>query len=217
MEKRFLELVSRAFNYPSPGFADRLLELEAYCRETPSRSGKAGAAVKAAEKFTTAELEEIYADLFYIKPLVSLELGYQLFGDERKRVEFLLHVKGLQQKYSVDCGTELPDSLPNVLTLLTRMEEGEDREELFGLALAAALAGMLAVMEKAKQEKDAKEKETKDHEKRRSLGIPVYLPLTELLAEYVKSCNCSGSGRPWHAPAHPEEETLASVSPRKRC
>lgn len=186
METRFLELASRVFKYPSAGFAEALLELEAfYAEKMPARAGKASTAVKAAGNFAPAELEEIYADFFYIKPLVSLDIGYQLFGDERKRVEFLLHVKGLQQKYSVDCGTEMPDSLPNVLTLLTRMEEGEDKEELVNMALAPALAGILAVMTKAKQEKDAKEKDTKDHEKRRSKGIPVYLPLTELLAEYI--------------------------------
>lgn len=195
MDKDFLGLASRVFRYPSAGFGRTLLELEAFCAEKmPAHSGKVSAAVKAADKFVPAEQEEIYADLFYIKPLVSLDLGYQLFGDERKRVEFLLHVKGLQQKYAVDCGTELPDSLPNVLTLLTKLEEGEDREELIGMALAPALARILAVMEKAKQEKDAKEKGTKDYEKRRSLGIPVYLPLTELLADYVKSAAVLTSG-----------------------
>lgn len=188
MDKRLLQLASAVFKYPSAGFAGALTELEAYCRETlPSQAGKAGAARREAEKFSAAELEEVYADLFYIKPLVSLDIGYQLFGDERKRVEFLLHVKGAQQKYSVDCGTELPDSLPNVLTLLTRMEEGEERGELAGLALAPALARILAVMKSAKQEKDAKGEAAKDHEKRRSKGIPVYLPLTEILAEYLKS------------------------------
>lgn len=186
METRFLELAAGVFRYPSAGFAAKLRELEAFCAEKmPAQAGKAGSAVKAAGNFASAELEEIYADLFYIKPLVSLDIGYQLFGDERKRVEFLLHLKGLQQKYAVDCGTELPDSLPNVLALLTRMEEGEDREELIALALAPALARMLDAMAKAKQEKDAKEKGTKDHEKRRSKGIPVYLPLMEILTETV--------------------------------
>lgn len=195
MEKRFLELVSRVFKYPASGFAETLLGLEAYCSEKmPARAAKVNAAAKAAEKFTPAELEEIYADLFYIKPLVSLDIGYQLFGDERKRVEFLLHIKGLQQKYSVDCGTELPDSLPNVLTLLIKLEEGEDREELIGMALAPALARILAVMDKARLEKDAKEKDTKDHEKRRSMGIPVYLPLMELLAEHVNSAAAAAAG-----------------------
>ena len=109
VETRFLELASRVFKYPASGFRSALSELEACCaEEMPAHSGILSAAVQAAESFTPAELEEIYADLFYIKPLVSLDIGYQLFGDERKRVEFLLHVKGLQQKYSVDCGTELP-------------------------------------------------------------------------------------------------------------
>lgn len=186
MEKRFLELASLVFKYPAPELGNSLTEFEAYCAvKMPALAGRAASAVKAAKEFSATELEEIYADLFYIKPLVSLDLGYQLFGDERKRVEFLLHLKGLQQKYAVDCGTELPDSLPNVLTLLTRLAEGEDRDELVGLALTPALGKMLAVMAKAKQEKDFKEKATKDHEKRRSKGIPVYLPLMEILTETV--------------------------------
>lgn len=193
MDKRFFELASPVFKYPSAGFVGALAELEAYCREAlPAQAWKVSAALGEAGKFSAAELEEIYTDLFYIKPLVSLDIGYQLFGDERKRVEFLLHIKGLQQRYAVDCGAELPDSLPNVLTLLSRMEEGEDREELIGMALAPALARILAVMVKAKQEKDVKDKATKDHEKRRSKGVPVYLPLIELLLETVKSAAPGG-------------------------
>ena len=62
------------------------------------------------------------------------------------------------------------------------------------MALAPALAEILSVMTKAKREKDARENGTKDHEKRRSKGIPVYLPLTELLAEYVKSAATGTAG-----------------------
>ncbi|MEK7720839.1 MAG: hypothetical protein AAB359_00455, partial [Elusimicrobiota bacterium] len=60
---------------------------------------------------------------------------------------------------------------PNILILLTRMEEGEDRDELINLALAPALAKIVSIMNKAKNEK----------------GISVYLPLSELLLEFVKS------------------------------
>ena len=206
MEKRFLELVSRVFKYPTAGLGSSLSELETYCSEKmPAQAAGAALARKEAGKYFLSDLEEIYADLFYIKPLVSLDLGHQLFGDERKRVEFLLHLKGLQQAHSVDCGTELPDSLPNVLTLLTKIAEGEDRDELVGLALAPALGKMLAVMVRAKEEKDAKEKGTKDHgwseatqfiknRKRRSKGIPVYLPLMELLAEQVNAAAAAAAG-----------------------
>jgi len=195
MEKRFLELVSRAFKYPTVDFGNALRELEAYCAEKmPAQAGRAGRARIEAGKYFLTGLEEIYADLFYIKPLVSLDIGYQLFGDERKRVEFLLHLKGLQQRHSVDCGTELPDSLPNVLTLLTKLGEGEDRDELLDLALAPALARMLVIMSRAKEEKETKDEKTKDHEKRRSKGIPVYLPLLELLAEQVKAAATGTAG-----------------------
>ena len=206
MEKRFLELVSRAFRYPTVDFGNSLRELEAYSSgKMPGQAARAGLAREEAGKYFLNDLEEIYADLFYIKPLVSLDIGYQLFGDERKRVEFLLHLKTLQQRHSVDCGTELPDSLPNILTLLTRMAEGEDRDELVRLALAPALGKMLAVMVRAKEEKDAKEKGTKDHgwseatqfiknRKRRSKGIPVYLPLMELLAEQVNAAAAAAAG-----------------------
>lgn len=196
MESRFLELAAQVFRYPAAGLNGSLSGLEAYCAEkNPSLAAKAGQAVKEAAKFSLTELEEIYADLFYIKPLVSLDVGFQLFGDERKRVEFLLHLKGLQQKHKADCGDELPDSLPNALMLLTKLEAGEDREELIDLALAPALAKMVSILARAGKEKAVKEKSTKDHEKRRAKGLAVYLPLLELLLEVVKTRNCpAGTG-----------------------
>ncbi|MEK7722272.1 MAG: hypothetical protein AAB359_07775, partial [Elusimicrobiota bacterium] len=110
MDSRFLELVSQVFKYPTEGLKNSLSGLEAYCAGTNhSHAEKVSLAVKEAGKFSLTGLEEIYADLFYIKPLVSLDIGFQLFGDEKKRVEFLLHLKGLQQRYGVDCGSELPD------------------------------------------------------------------------------------------------------------
>ncbi len=195
MEKRFLELAARVFKYPTEGLGGSMKELEAYCAEKmPALAGRAGLARLEAGKYFLTELEEIYADLFYIKPLVSLDIGHQLFGEERKRVEFLLHLKTLQQRQSVDCGTELPDSLSNVLTLLAKLGEGEDRDELLGLALAPALGKIVALMAAAKKEKEEKEVGTKDFEKRRSKGIPVYLPLAELLAEAVNAAAAGTAG-----------------------
>lgn len=195
MDSRFLELAAQAFKYPTSGLKGSLSGLEAYCAEMhPSLAAKAGLAAEEAAKFSLTELEEIYSDLFYIKPLVSLDVGFQLFGDERKRVEFLLHLKGLQQKHNVDCGAELPDSLPNVLKLLTRLGSGEDRDELIEMALAPALAKMVSILAKAGKEKAVKEKITKYHEKRRAKGIAVYLPLLELLLEFVKTKSTAGTG-----------------------
>lgn len=168
MAIQFLGLMARVFRYPSAELKDSLSELEAYCMRTdPSQAGKAGLAAREAGGSSVTALEELYTGLFYINPLVSLDVGFQLFGDERKRVEFLLHLKGLQQRYSVDCGAELPDSLPNVLALLAEMEEGEDRDELIELAVAPALTKMVSILDKAGKK-------------------TIYLPLLELLLESVK-------------------------------
>jgi hypothetical protein len=45
-------------------------------------------------------------------------LGYVLFAEDYKRGDFLVKVKNEQRKVNNDCGEELADNLPNILTLM---------------------------------------------------------------------------------------------------
>jgi nitrate reductase assembly molybdenum cofactor insertion protein NarJ len=69
------------------------------------------------------EIEEVFGKTFHIQAICYLDLGYVLFAEDYKRGEFLVQMKKEQAKVNNDCGVELADNLPNVLTLMALIEE----------------------------------------------------------------------------------------------
>lgn len=87
-------------------------------------------------------MEELYTRTFDIQAVCHLEVGYVLFGEDYKRGHLLVKMQGLHQEYGNDCGTELADYLPNILTLLPRMDH-EEAGELVGKLVEPAVAKMI--------------------------------------------------------------------------
>ena len=84
-------------------------------------------------------LEEQYIKTFDVQASCHLDIGYVIFGDDSKRGRFLFHMKEEQEKIGNDCGSDLADFLPNVLTLLSKTENKDLAEELSVSILLPAL------------------------------------------------------------------------------
>lgn len=93
------------------------------------------------------DLEEQYTRTFDINPLVSLEVGWHLYGEDYSRGAFLVRMRGLMREHGIAEGAELPDHLALVLATLGRMEGPEADALARGFVLPAitkildALAG----------------------------------------------------------------------------
>ncbi len=87
-------------------------------------------------------LQEYYVRTFDVNASCYLDVGYVLFGEESKRAQFLLHMREEQLRAHNDCGSELPDHLPNILTLLPKIKDHMFREELIITMLLPALKHM---------------------------------------------------------------------------
>ena len=92
------------------------------------------------------ELQELYVQTFDLNPVCALEVGWQLYGDNYDRGNFLVKMRQELERYGVPEDTELPDHLRHVLPLLARMEAAEAVS--FGRAsVLPALSKMLAAFE----------------------------------------------------------------------
>lgn len=89
------------------------------------------------------EMEELYTRTFDIQAIAYLDVGYVLFGEDYKRGHFLVKMQALQQECGNDCGTELPDHLPNILTLLPRMADRREAQDLVGKLVLPAIDKMV--------------------------------------------------------------------------
>jgi nitrate reductase assembly molybdenum cofactor insertion protein NarJ len=87
--------------------------------------------------------QEYYISTFDVQAMCFLDIGYVLFGEDHKRGVFLVNIKKEQLKACNDCGTELPDHLPNLLTLLPKIEDKDLAEELIFSIMIPAIHEMI--------------------------------------------------------------------------
>lgn len=136
--------IARLFTYPSGDFqsttAQLMVEFQEYGQSAVDEF------LPVAQHFTsnpTSELQEYYIRTFDVNAACYLDIGYVLFGEESKRGQFLLNMKNEQLKADNDCGKEFSDHLPNVLTLIPKLDDILFREELVVTMLLPALRRML--------------------------------------------------------------------------
>jgi len=117
------ESLSEVLLYPEEDFVNRVDQCcqvleQTYANElahlVPFRDAVHGAAL---EKW-----QERYIQTFDVQAVCCLDVGYSLFGEDYKRGQFMAELKTLQNKHQVDCGVEMPDFLPNILKLLTKID-----------------------------------------------------------------------------------------------
>lgn len=93
------------------------------------------------------DLEEHYINTFDVQAICHLDIGYIIFGDDSKRGRFLYHMKEEQEIAGNNCGSDLADFLPNILTFLSKTRNRELAEELSVSILLPALSKILQKLE----------------------------------------------------------------------
>lgn len=92
------------------------------------------------------EAQELYVQTFDLNPICALEVGWQLYGDNYDRGDFLVKMRQELERYGIQENVELPDHLCHVLPLLARMDLEAARS--FGAAsVLPASKKMLAAFE----------------------------------------------------------------------
>ena len=140
---KFGEILS----YPGEGY---IAEVEA-CRNIASEIdpeaarclGEFSARVRG---LTLEEAQELYVQTFDLNPVCALEVGWQLYGDNYDRGNFLVKMRQELEQYRVAENVELPDHLCHLLPLLARMD-AETAGSFARASVIPALNKMLAAFE----------------------------------------------------------------------
>ena len=90
-----------------------------------------------------SEIQELYTRTFDLNPVCALEIGYHLFGENYKRGEFLANLRETEASFQLGQNCQLPDYLPVLLRLLTKLQDEELRTSLIGECLIPAIDKML--------------------------------------------------------------------------
>ena len=123
------ESLSQSLRYPDDTYREHLARCAALLRETDSE------AARRIEHFTehihglsVVRLQELFTQTFDLSPLCSLEVGWQLYGEEYARGNFMVAMRSLLRDHDIPESSELPDHLTHVLPLLDRLEPDEQTE-----------------------------------------------------------------------------------------
>jgi nitrate reductase molybdenum cofactor assembly chaperone len=111
--------------------------------QIPEWSEKMAVFTTAIEKLTTKKQQEYFMKTFDVQAVCYLDIGYVMFGDDYKRAQLLVNLQNEHKTAGVDCGTELADHLPNVLTLLAQTTDHDFARELGFIILIPAVRFML--------------------------------------------------------------------------
>lgn len=65
-------------------------------------------------------IQEIYIKSFEIQSIVTLNIGYLIYGDDYKRAELLINLNNEYKKNNIKCENDLSDYLPNILIFLSK-------------------------------------------------------------------------------------------------
>ncbi len=99
-----------------------------------------------AEVLSLSDLQELYTRTFDLSPVCALDIGYHLFGENYKRGVFLANLRETEAPFDLDQEHQLPDFLPVLLRLLTKLDDKELRASLIGECLIPALEKMLKTL-----------------------------------------------------------------------
>lgn len=133
--------------YPGPerpAHAERLLTLAR--AEAPEIAAAVETHLREVAPLSLTAVEELYTVTFDLNPVVTLEIGWHLFGEQYERGVLLARLRAELAEAGVPEDGELPDHLPSVLRLLGRL--GDDaRAELIAERVAPALAKIRAALD----------------------------------------------------------------------
>lgn len=88
------------------------------------------------------EIEENYVRTFDVQSVCCLDVGYAMFGEDYKRGQFMAELKVLYAESGLKLGCEMPDFLPYLLNLVTKIKFGNSTD-LVEVAMVPGVQKML--------------------------------------------------------------------------
>ncbi|TAM84656.1 MAG: nitrate reductase molybdenum cofactor assembly chaperone [Acidobacteria bacterium] len=141
-----LEQFSEILSYPRDDYLQRVDACRSLTGEIDREAAKDLRDFSACVCDLTIEgVQEVYVQTFDLNPICALEVGWQLYGDNYERGNFLVNMRQELKRCGVPENSELPDHISHVLPLLARMN-GATAGSLARESVIPALSKMLAAI-----------------------------------------------------------------------
>ena len=145
--KSIYENLADLLDYPVADWQSRCDECkELLTAESESFVSQFSLFASETERLSLSELQELYTRTFDLSPVCALDIGYHLFGENYKRGVFLANLRETEAPFDLGQEHQLPDYLPVLLRLLTKLDDEELRSALIVDCMIPALEKMLKTL-----------------------------------------------------------------------
>ena len=146
-DTRIFDLLARLLTYPTADYEHAVHACQQVLRNSDSSDGEPLAQfAEFARTSPLEELEELFTRTFDLNPVCCLEVGWQLYGEDYNRGDFMVKMRQQLRAHGVPESIELPDHLANLLPLLGRLSS-EEAGRLAAASILPALAKMQTGLE----------------------------------------------------------------------
>jgi len=136
--------LANMFRYPDEQMVDYSKNfMETILMAFPDMFSELKKIIEKHNQLSIKEQQEYYLKTFDVQAICYLDIGYVLFGEDYKRAQLLVNLQNEHKKAGIDCGSELGDHLPYVLTLLSQTSDPDFAEELGFIVTTPAVRFML--------------------------------------------------------------------------
>ncbi|MCC6722573.1 MAG: hypothetical protein IT243_10270 [Bacteroidia bacterium] len=148
-------LLAQLYEYPKDeSYKKNIISIyETLRKEIPEAAESMEFFIDFINEASISEIQELYLRSFDVQAITTLDIGFVLFGEDYKRGQLLVNLNREHRDASNECNTELADSLPNVLNLLSKMTNFEMREEIASKLVIPAIVKMSSEFSTEKIEK----------------------------------------------------------------
>jgi nitrate reductase assembly molybdenum cofactor insertion protein NarJ len=143
MKPSHYHVIADLFDYPTEGYQERVQNVLELLKTTYPDAAKPVEVFLSMLPSDLHDLQELFTRTFDVQAITTLDTGYVLFGDDYKRGELLSHLNREHNAAKNNCGIELADHLPNLLRLISLMEDQELAKELVQEIVYPAVVKMM--------------------------------------------------------------------------
>jgi len=182
-------LLAGLYQYPDGGYPQKIKDIQEF---VDSNYPEAGEDIDTFVELLPAgdlnKMEELYIRSFDVQSVTTLDIGYVLFGDDYKRGELLANLNREHRQADNDCGSELGDHLPNLLRLISKLDDRELVVEMIEELLVPALAKMISEFEpdRLKKKNELYQKHYKTLIETPKEGALMYLSALKVLDKVIR-------------------------------
>ncbi len=98
------------------------------------------------KEFSLEEMQELFTRTFDINPVCALEVGWQIYGENYERGNFIVMMRKKMRELGLPESSELPDHLSHILMIMGRLSS-DNAKEFAAKFVTPAIEKMIAGME----------------------------------------------------------------------